>query len=457
MLKREGAKVRDNTTTDATFNGLDAVPRWDSARIVNKNSISFVEVPFTFTDGQRLTTSISPNIQASPTQKSASCLLISANSQGAMTSGFMSVTADNDFLSNNGTLNNFSYRSVPAQFKGIEVHYNVRGNFINGWHFNQGKIDGKIQKSRGNAHFRTCQEHNYCVEIGRSMICVGGYCVRTIIQDCSYSLTIGFCNGWFDYEWNTGGNNGGGNSYGGNINNEWGDSCDETCQEGAMVENIVDHLTHPCLVSVLQELRQNAMVLSLKAFSNQNPNVTLSFREGPVAGGAGNLANTVGSGRNYTITIDYSKLTNATDLSIAALMLHESLHAYIGMYLSTVEPHWLLNYQIAHNIPAGSEDWETLFAAYAEGKSNSDAQHLQMISTFRVYIRDALMSFRGNSDQDFSDICSDLSWIGLDHRNQPNSILPQSDKDRITNRIKAELLNQQFGQQYPVGTKRSCD
>ncbi len=62
ILKRErGIKPRGNINTDATFEGLDVRPQWDKARIIDKNFISFVEVPFSFSDSSQLSLSTSQN------------------------------------------------------------------------------------------------------------------------------------------------------------------------------------------------------------------------------------------------------------------------------------------------------------------------------------------------------------------------------------------------------------
>jgi hypothetical protein len=447
MLKREPVKVRNNANTDATFDGLDVVPEWNNARVINRNSISFVEVPYAFNNGKKLASSLSSDSTSNPTQRSAACLLVSANSQGAMTSSFMSVTADNDFLVNNGTLSNFTYNGVPNQFKGIEMHYDIRGSFINGWHFKQGRIDGRVQRNRSNATFRDCYRVDACLEWSY-YVQMGGYTgQRTTVRDCSYSIMIGFCGGWFDYEYYSNYGGTGNNGWGGNVTSEWGASCDETCQEAAAVQNIVDHLTHECLQYPLNELKNNAMVHTLTAFNGGNiPNITLLFQEGTVSG-AQAITHSSSNGRNHTITLDYAKLASATDLFIATTIVHESIHAYIQMYLTVIHPEWYTEYRLRNNLPPGSEDFETLFKAYAEGKNPNDADHLQMSATYRSYIRDCLMSYGGDSSREFADICSDLAWAGLNY-----SHLPRSDRDRITNRINAELQNLTFGRQIPRGT-----
>ena len=49
QLKREkasGIKVRTNEEAEATFDGLDVIPQWSNAKIINNSVASFVEVPF---------------------------------------------------------------------------------------------------------------------------------------------------------------------------------------------------------------------------------------------------------------------------------------------------------------------------------------------------------------------------------------------------------------------------
>ena len=207
LLRREkasGIKVRTNEEAEATFDALDVIPQWDSAKIINNSAASFVEVSFNFPDGSKFSSSLSQNSQISPKIRSASALIISANSRGVHSASFMSVAADKDFLNNQGTLANFTYEHTPPQFKGTEMHYDIRGNFKKGWHFDQGKIDGTIGKGRIPPIASRCEWFNFCMELERYSIRVGNYVNTTIVVDCDNIDYVGFCNGWHNYEYSTG-------------------------------------------------------------------------------------------------------------------------------------------------------------------------------------------------------------------------------------------------------------
>ena len=385
-------------------------------------------------------------------RKSASSLVISSNSQGAMSSSFMRVAADSDFLNNQGTLANFTYNQVPSQFKGIETYYDIRGNFKNGWHFSQGRIDGLVKKSRGVVAGSRCQSWRVCEEVGRTYGLgtpgsgVGGWVnIRT---ECTL-YTVGFCNGWNDYEWTTG-TLGLGNNWGGPIDTEWG-NCDETCQEYAMLEQITNNLTHPCLQNVLDDLKSRGIASTLNAFNNRNPNISLNFVEGTLPTGI--CGKTTGRGRSQTIILDYNQLSHATDLFIALTIIHETVHAFFVMDLTVNHPDWLTQTTLQNNVPFEQFQYYDFMKCHIDGHGGNEAQHLQMIATYRSYIRDALVNYFGSVDIDMTDICSDLAWAGLV---QHSTTLSTSEKTRINNRIKAELKRETVEGQVPKG-RRQCD
>ncbi len=386
----------------------------------------------------------------SPEQKSASRLVISESSQGNKTISFMSVTTDNDFLTNNqGSLSNFTYKEVPTQFKGVEMHYDIKGNFHNGWHFNQGKIDGIVQRSRNNEiHPRTCQSGNICYEIERFTVQVGNYARTTIVIDCSYSMIVGFCNGWFDFDYYSGGTN----SWGGSSNSEWGDAYpDEGSQLSKLNEQITDNLQHDCLKGILYSLQGDVLLQTLKVFHNNNniPNISLHFQEGTLPPNI--FAKTTGNGRSQTITLDYNKLSSSTDLFISEVIIHESIHAYFQMYLTVIHPEWFSQAIMNSNVSLESAQFYDLFKAYIQGSTPNVADHSQMAATYRIYIRDALMRVLSSGSDSDLQICSDLAWSGLDY-----SALTQEQRTRIINRISAEAQSQPIGNQSPRGGLNAC-
>ena len=445
ILKKEKAQTTSsltNESTEATFDGLDVTPQWNNARIVNRDFISFVEVPFIFADGSQLITSISRDTTINISRKSASSLVISSNSRGAMSSSFMRVAADNDFLNNQGTLANFTYNQVPSQFKGIETYYDIRGNFKNGWHFSQGRIDGLVKKSRSAVAGSRCQSWNVCEEVGRTIQLgtpgsgVGAWV--NIRYDCTL-YTVGFCNGWQDYEYANI------NTWGGPIDTEWG-NCDQTCQEYAMFYQIVDNLSHPCLQNIFNQLKQDHLLSTLQAFNNDRlPNITLTFSE---RSRGGDTIGVTSGFRDQYITLDYDKMSSSTDLFVAAIMIHETIHAYLQYYFAVVNPSAIYNYRFNNPNSSQEPEYKVFMDAYIANKVGDTNQsgHDQMEATFLSYIELALVRFSGAADPVAVQACKDLAWAGLNYNK-----LPRSDRERIDNRIKAERYNRTEGLQFPKG------
>jgi hypothetical protein len=212
--------VRDNQTTDATFDGLDVNPKWDNAKVIRQNGSSFVESPFEFEGGKQFSLSISKNNNIAPDEKSASRLIVRKNRSGVQSANFMSVSADDEYLNGNNTsLKNFSYESVPNKFKGNEMHFNIDGSFTNGWHFADGKINGKIKKKVvGSLGVRDDCDVRMCVEISRYYVQVVSYRTTYVVMDCNnYSIRLSICGGWTSPgEWD---NNSGGST---DNDNDWG-------------------------------------------------------------------------------------------------------------------------------------------------------------------------------------------------------------------------------------------
>ena len=449
-------KTRDNLLTNATFDGLDVKPQWEKAKVVDKKSASFVEVPFTFDGEEQFGASVLNN-KANPQDRSAARLVVSKNKKGQKALSFMNVVAEPSFTNGGNSLKSFSYESVPNGFKGGELHFDIDGKFNNGWHFSNGKIDGKIlkdsvQHNEGGLRGRDSWQY-YCYEVERYSVRVGNWKTTYVTVDCSYRLVMDWMNNISEYD-------GTGNNWGGSTCNgcptepvdDWGDAgCDFNCQKAKLDEQIKSLLTHPCLDGVLQELlgRSNP-ALTLAAFNNSKiPNINLTFKEGALDG-AGVFGKTTGHGRDYTITLDFDKLSNTTDLFIATTIIHESIHAYLNMYLTVVHPEWADQTFFNQNVPTEAYAFYDLLKAYLLGQNNGIPDHSQMAASYRGMIKDALMDFMGSSNSKLAEICADLAWTGLDRSN-----LSEEDKKRISERISAEITNKSIGNHAPQG-KNPC-
>lgn len=448
-------KLRDSQSPDATFDGLDVTPQWDRAKVTLHSGSSFVELPFVFEDNQYFGATTSKNARIAPDEKSASRLVVSKNRRGRQSASFMTVMADDSYLNgNNVSLKNFTYQSVPNHFNGKEMYFNIDGSYSNGWHFTDGKRDGYIKKNEisNNNSLSTrgsCFTQNYCIEIERFSVRVGNYQVTYIQQDCSYAYYIGICGGWNDYEYDYSPTT---NNWGNYDNNPWGPNGDENTMRQAFDDQIKDELQHGCLSDVLNDVKALPLCHTLAAFNDGKiPNINLTFKEGNLSGNV--HGKTSGAGNNQTITLGYNNLTNSTDLFIATTILHESVHAWLIMYLTQVHPEWYLNTVNNNgNVPIEAAEYKILLESFHKGKSQNDGSHLQMKESFVDYIANNLRDYASWKEYDISNIqiFKDLAWAGLDYSDKSFA-----DRERIKNRIIAERDNITSGIQAPKG-KATC-
>ncbi|HLL44380.1 MAG TPA: hypothetical protein VK369_14620 [Segetibacter sp.] len=154
-----------------------------------------------------------------------------------------------------------------------------------------------------------------------------------------------------------------------------------------------------------------------------------------------NATTQVNSGIAVT-TLDYNKLKDATNLSVARTMLHEMIHSYLTLYFQY------------DGINAKKEYPEVLEAWQASNNPDyNEIQHTEIEKNFVYDIAESLSEYGQNVGliSVDSSIYRDLSWGGLDF--ESNNLLTQTDKNRIQDRINAEQLSIQFDTQSPVGTQ----
>lgn len=139
-------------------------------------------------------------------------------------------------------------------------------------------------------------------------------------------------------------------------------------------------------------------------------------------------------------TLDYGKLKNATNLSVARTMIHEMIHAYLTLYFQY------------DAINANKEYPEILTAWQASEKPDyNKIQHAEIEKDFVEDIAESLNEFGQKVGLMSVDekVYNDLAWGGLDF--ESNALLTETDKQRIKNRLSAEQINTAFDTQTPAG------
>lgn len=141
-------------------------------------------------------------------------------------------------------------------------------------------------------------------------------------------------------------------------------------------------------------------------------------------------------------TLDYSKLKDATNLSVARTMIHEMIHAYLTLYFQ--------------NDPLkANKDYPEMLAAWqaSENHDYNEIQHTEIAKNFVEDIAESLNEFGQKVGLiNINDsVYYDLVWGGLDFGS--NTLLTEADKQRIQDRLSAEQLNIAFDAQIPAGIK----
>jgi len=127
-----------------------------------------------------------------------------------------------------------------------------------------------------------------------------------------------------------------------------------------------------------------------------------------------------------TTTFDTNKFGNASDLSVARTMLHESVHAYLVAFFK--------------NDPlAASKSYSQLLQDYYQTQDANFAHHQEMARNFVNNLALALQEFGSNNGYNNPlQFYTDLAWGGLEGTTYFAN-LSQTDKNRIGNIILIEL------------------
>jgi len=141
-------------------------------------------------------------------------------------------------------------------------------------------------------------------------------------------------------------------------------------------------------------------------------------------------------------TLDYSKLKDATNLSVARTMIHEMVHAYLTLYFQ-------------YDAINADNDYPEILTAWqaSEKPDYNEIQHEEIEKNFVEDIAESLNEFgqKVGLININESVYNDLAWGGLDFEN--NALLTETDKQRIQYRLNAEQTNTAYDTQTPVGTE----
>jgi hypothetical protein len=432
-INKNKLKVRDNQTTDATFDGLDVFPKWDDAKVIRLNGSSFVETPYVFEGNKQFGLSISRNTQIAADEKSASKLIVKKNKAGVKSANFMAVSADDEYLNGNNTsLKNFTIESVPTNFKGNEMHFNIDGSFRNGWHFSNGKVDRTIEKTKvGSLGTRDECDVQYCQEYQRSYIQVGSSVTLTIYMDCSYTMRLLICQGWLTAQnqwWNN--------------NVTWVDVYSEDIpapQPPTDADIWLDKndttvlVANPCAKFVYNNLTKNAgnfLYKTIEGFFGDKPVIHLKWNISPTTynDGYGQMLYRPGE-FSAEITLNYSFLENADPTMVAAVIIHEAMHAELARKIQSIGG--------ASNL--STANFPTLFNYYTNYSVEQDHNYLAdyYVNKFKQALKDfdSAAGFVPKSDTDYLS----MIWGGLKETDAFHMLSP--DKQQTYLNRAAELVS----------------
>jgi hypothetical protein len=216
-------------------------------------------------------------------------------------------------------------------------------------------------------------------------------------------------------------------------------------------DQIDSTLLKPCMQKILSDLKrltQGSIGQIIQKFSGNVPDYNWEMTDGALNG---SVAETNPPGlynkttRTIKTTFDSQAWLNATELSWARTILHESVHANLSVYFATDAAKFISTY------PQMVQDYGTL-------KNWNAVHHEEFARSVVNTIADALENYGKNKGYNLSrQFYEDMSWAGLQATSTFKN-LPQSDQSRILDVIAIEISGKDIqGNTKPqVGKKAGC-
>ncbi|GCC50823.1 hypothetical protein SanaruYs_10410 [Chryseotalea sanaruensis] len=325
-------------------------------------------------------------------------------------------------------------------FSGVVLVEDWNGDFVKGFIHKNGEVRQMIKNGEGELNARTetlpyCETIEYysCTAVDTPY---GSYvnCVLEYSETTCYSGG-GTSDDWSDYPPEGGGSGSGNSGY---------PSIDDILAINEWEEQINDAQLKPCMqiiISDLKNISQGSVGQIIQKFSGNIPGYNWEVKNGTLPGAEN--ANTLIQFNTLTGTVttifDSNKFSNASNLSIARTLLHESIHAYVVAVTFNTLTDPTKRAQLL------GPDWLTVAINYG---------HDFITNNYLIPIADALELYGKSKGYNFSrQFYDDLAWGGLTHYQTPpnneTSLFLQkipnvTDRNRILNTIVVELSGKDF-------------
>jgi len=206
-------------------------------------------------------------------------------------------------------------------------------------------------------------------------------------------------------------------------------------------DKIDNNKLKPCMQKVLDNIKKlsaGKIADIIQKFAGVDPKYNWEVKDGTLptnenANTSQQYNSTLGT---VTTTFDASKFTNATDLSIARTIMHESIHAFLVVYFKT-DPQ------------SASKSYSQLLEDYYQLQDANATHHIEMTRSFINDIAASLQEY--GISQGYSldtQFYQDMSWGGLTST-PAFQALSQTDQDRI-NKV---ILTEQTGKDSQGNTQ----
>lgn len=217
------------------------------------------------------------------------------------------------------------------------------------------------------------------------------------------------------------------------------------------VSTINTNLLKPCevvIINALKGLSGNPLLTNLQKLAGTNSGYNWTVKDANIAGS--NVTGFTSSGydantRSAITTFDSQKFPNASDLSFARTMLHESFHAYLVVYFA--------NDRILANV-----EYSAMVDAYqVQHQAIDDVNHVEM-AFWVANIANALEQYGQSKGYNLpGQFYQDMSWAGLEGT-QAYKNLPNVDQRRIQNTILTELTGKDINRNraFQLGRSPGC-
>ena len=194
---------------------------------------------------------------------------------------------------------------------------------------------------------------------------------------------------------------------------------------------IDDSMLKPCMISIIRNIKSLTKGIShiVVKFSGSIPNYNWILTDVSLSGQTGTTDPPAFYNKatgSITTTFDSKGWPDATDLSWARTMLHESVHANLAIQFAINRPDFIANY------PTMVSEWGKL-------QNWNDVHHQEIARSIVNDVAIALEEYGKNQGYNLTkQFYEDMSWGGLQDTSTFKSLSPTNQK-RILNTISTEL------------------